>query len=360
MRRTSTMRMLTLGLAGVLLLAACASNETQTQGTESGTVATTEATAPEQTAGCRPGSGGEDDWPIVEITAVEYAFQGVPDTVEVGTELCLFNAGDELHDLNVFFVVDESAPVEELIPPQGAQVGLVTALPGEYGLSVVVPEGGGPMVVAPLRLQTPGRYMLYSTMNEGSDPDAWREFLAATEEAGGGDLGPPPFGPGDEDFMKGMVADLVVVGDGGSQGVLDVLRQDGRFDILYDLLVNVAPPHFEGFMSNPDWNLTLLAPTDDAFEGLPNGVLEGLRADPDRLARILDYHVVLSYLRSDDIVTGEVETVYDSLEVTAENGVIRFGGATVIEANIEGSNGIIHAIDALLVPANINLEDLSG
>jgi hypothetical protein len=202
--------------------------------------------------------------------------------------------------------------------------------------------------------------MLYSTMNEGSDPDAWREFLAATEEAGGGDLGPPPFGPGEEDFMKGMVADLVVIGEDDSGNVLDALRDDGRFDTLYDLLVNVAPPHFEGYMSSPGWNLTLLAPTDDAFEGLPEGVLDNLRADPDTLSRVLDYHVVLSYVRTEDIATGEVETVYGFLEVTAENGAIQFGEAHVIEANIEASNGIIHAIDALLVPDNIDLEDLRG
>jgi hypothetical protein len=305
-------------------------------------------------------AGDETEHAVVEITAVEYAFQGVPNSVDAGTELRLFNAGEEMHDLNVFFVADETAPLEALVPPQGAHIGVIAALPGEYGVPMVVPGGGGPLAAAPLVLDQPGRYVLYSTMNEGSDPDRWREFLDANLEAGRDRGVPPPFGSGEPDFLKGMVADLHVVGEAGAATVLDVLRDDGRFVTLHGLLVDAAPPHFEGFMSMSTWNLTLLAPTDEAFEALPGGVLDALRADPDILTRVLDQHILLDYVPAEDFETAEVETVIGTLAVTAEGDTIRVGDAAVIDTDITAPNGIIHAIDTVLSPPSVNLADLAS
>lgn len=55
----------------------------------------------------------------------------------------------------------------------------------------------------------------------------------------------------------------------------------------------------------------------------------------------------------------QVQTVIGRVEVSIGAGTIRFGEATVTEADIEASNGIIHAIDRLLVPEGTNLEDLA-
>lgn len=78
--------------------------------------------------------------------------------------------------------------------------------------------------------------------------------------------------------------------------MLDVLNADGRFDTVHELLVDDAPAHVEGSMTGPDWNLTLLAPTDEAFEALPDGALDVLRDAPDTLTYVLDEHILLSML----------------------------------------------------------------
>jgi len=358
MRDRMTIRMLAAFAVATMALAACSSSGDDA--VDAGPRGTNAAAGGEAAAG----DAEAIDASVVEVTAVEYAFQGVPDTVPAGTELRLFNAGEEMHDLNVFFVGDESAPVEELVPPEGSHVGVIAALPGEYGLSMVVPGGGGPLRVAPVVLERPGRYMLYSTMNEGSDPDQWRDFLEQNEEAGADRGVRPPFGSGEPDFLKGMVADVIVTGEdsGVDSGVdvLDVLRSDGRFDTVHDLLVNAAPPQFEGYMTSPSWGLTFLAPTDEALAALPDGVLDSLRSDPETLTRVLDLHVVLSHLRSDEFTTTELETVLGPLDAVVEGGTIRVGDATIVAPDIAASNGIIHGIDSLLIPPGMKLADLAA
>lgn len=78
--------------------------------------------------------------------------------------------------------------------------------------------------------------------------------------------------------------------------MLDVLNADGRFDTVHELLVDDSPAHFEGSMTGRDWNLTLLPPTDEAFEALPDGALDVLRDDRDTLTYVLDVHILLSML----------------------------------------------------------------
>lgn len=89
-------------------------------------------------------------------------------------------------------------------------------------------------------------------------------------------------------------------------------------------------------------------------------VLEALREDPDTLILVLDQHALLASLPSEKIEDGEVETVAGSVEATVDdNGTIHFDDATVLEADIEATNGIIHAVDTVLIPDPVNLKDLS-
>lgn len=310
-------------------------------------------------SGCRPESPSRDERPVVEITAVEYAFQDVPESISPGTELCLYNAGDEMHDMAVHYAADETAPTDELVPPQHPQVGVVSAPPDAYGLALK-PQSG---MVEPLILEDPGRYLLYSVIGEGTDAAAFSEFLAASEEAGEL-VGEPPFGAGEPDFFKGMVADLTVEGEVPTAAadpnlVLQVLERDGRFDTLHDLLVNEAPPHFEGFMQDSNWNLTLLAPTDEALAAQPEAVMEQLRSDPGLLTQVLDYHIVADYLPIEEIEAGTLPTVggVGPLPVTVDGDTVAFDGVQVAEANIEASNAIVHAIDDLLVPSGVQLAE---
>jgi uncharacterized surface protein with fasciclin (FAS1) repeats len=97
---------------------------------------------------------------------------------------------------------------------------------------------------------------------------------------------------------------------------------------------------------------TVFAPTDDAFAALPQGTVQGLLADPPALARVLTYHVVPGRITSAQI-TGDSEqkTVEGSVLTIAVNGGVTVNDATVIQADVEAENGVIHVIDRVLIPA---------
>jgi uncharacterized surface protein with fasciclin (FAS1) repeats len=103
-----------------------------------------------------------------------------------------------------------------------------------------------------------------------------------------------------------------------------------------------------------DGPFTVFAPTDEAFAKLPDGTLEDLLKpeNKDQLVAILTYHVVPGKIMAADI-DGEsksVKTVQgDTLAVDATDGV-KVDDATVVTADIETSNGVIHVIDTVLMP----------
>jgi uncharacterized surface protein with fasciclin (FAS1) repeats len=99
--------------------------------------------------------------------------------------------------------------------------------------------------------------------------------------------------------------------------------------------------------------LTIFAPTDEAFAKLPAGTLESLLADPEALADILLYHVAEGKLTAKDVTErGFIPTLLGRpLAITAMRDSVKVNDANVIAADIEASNGIIHVIDTVLVPA---------
>jgi uncharacterized surface protein with fasciclin (FAS1) repeats len=96
---------------------------------------------------------------------------------------------------------------------------------------------------------------------------------------------------------------------------------------------------------------TVFAPTDEAFAALPAGALEALLADPDQLAKVLTLHVVSGEAMSTDVVKlSEVVTVEGSaLAIDTTDGV-SVGGAKVVAADVDASNGVIHVIDRVILP----------
>lgn len=106
---------------------------------------------------------------------------------------------------------------------------------------------------------------------------------------------------------------------------------------------------------------TVFAPTDAAFEALPDGQLESLLQPENReqLQSILQYHVVAGKAMASD-VTGmdAAETLHgQSLRFQVQDGTVTLMGdnaATVVQADIEASNGVIHVIDSVLLPPQDN------
>lgn len=97
---------------------------------------------------------------------------------------------------------------------------------------------------------------------------------------------------------------------------------------------------------------TVFAPTDDAFAALPEGTVEGLLEDPEALGDILLYHVVPGEVTSDQVVTLESATTAQGsdLAIRVEGDSVFVNDAQVIVTDIQASNGVIHVIDAVLLP----------
>ncbi|MEN9251583.1 MAG: fasciclin domain-containing protein [Thermostichales cyanobacterium BF4_bins_65] len=103
---------------------------------------------------------------------------------------------------------------------------------------------------------------------------------------------------------------------------------------------------------------TVFAPTDEAFAALPEGTLEKLLQpeNKDTLVKILTYHVVPGKVLSSAITPGEATTVQGSpIELAVEGETVKVNQAQVIAADVEGSNGVIHVIDQVILPPDVTL-----
>jgi uncharacterized surface protein with fasciclin (FAS1) repeats len=105
---------------------------------------------------------------------------------------------------------------------------------------------------------------------------------------------------------------------------------------------------------------TVFAPTNAAFEALPAGVLDALLLpeNKDALAKILTYHVVSGSVMAADITDGDVATVEgQNVTLSTANGVT-VNGANVVIADVATDNGVVHVIDAVLIPSDVDVAAL--
>lgn len=173
-----------LALMGALLLAACG-----------------DATAAETTTAAE----AEPSESVIEVTAVDFGFENLPEQIPAGTTLTLVNESPvELHELvAIRLPEDETRTVEELMAsPEDlaayfpSVTTVVIAPPGEDGVAV---EGTG-------RLDEPGRYAIICAIPTGADPAEYMEAAAETEG------GPPEVAGGPPHFAHGMYAEVTVEG----------------------------------------------------------------------------------------------------------------------------------------------------
>lgn len=96
---------------------------------------------------------------------------------------------------------------------------------------------------------------------------------------------------------------------------------------------------------------TVFAPTDAAFAKVPKAKLDALLKDKAALTRVLTYHVVPGKVMAADVKPGPVKSVEGSmLQVSMKGGKVHVGKATVVSADVAADNGVIHAIDTVLMP----------
>ncbi|MDV5172019.1 fasciclin domain-containing protein [Photobacterium rosenbergii] len=101
---------------------------------------------------------------------------------------------------------------------------------------------------------------------------------------------------------------------------------------------------------------TVLAPTDDAFAKLPEGTLAALLEpeNKEKLQAILTYHVLPGAISSEEVAKLKLPETVQGGTVTIEtddDGKVTINGANVILADVPASNGVIHVIDTVLIPA---------
>jgi uncharacterized surface protein with fasciclin (FAS1) repeats len=106
---------------------------------------------------------------------------------------------------------------------------------------------------------------------------------------------------------------------------------------------------------------TLFAPNDAAFEKIPKATRKKL-LDPKNkavLQKILKYHLLSGEVMAKDVKTGSVATVAGSkIKIVVDANGVKINGAKTIKTDIKASNGVIHTIDTVLVPSDVNLSKL--
>ncbi|MEM9777226.1 MAG: ABC transporter substrate-binding protein, partial [Chloroflexota bacterium] len=147
-----------------------------------------------------------------------------------------------------------------------------------------------------------------------------------------------------------MMDDSMEMSDAGT--IAEVAVEAGVFNTLVTALTEAD---LAGTFADPDAGpFTVFAPTDDAFAALPEGTIEELLADPTgALTDILLYHVAEGAVDAATVVTLDSATTLGGQDVTIEvvdGGVVLNGSVNVVTTDIKASNGIIHIIDAVLIP----------
>ncbi len=151
-----------------------------------------------------------------------------------------------------------------------------------------------------------------------------------------------------------VVAGLAIAGlNAGSYGndknVVQIAQSNGDFSTLVQAIV--AADLVNTLQAQGPF--TVFAPTNQAFANLPAGTVQELLKPENKakLQAILTYHVVPGKILSSDLKSGKVKTVNGKeINIVVENGQVKVNNAKVIKADIQGTNGVVHVIDAVLLP----------
>jgi uncharacterized surface protein with fasciclin (FAS1) repeats len=138
--------------------------------------------------------------------------------------------------------------------------------------------------------------------------------------------------------------------------LIDVLEREGRFTTLLRIVRDEDASRFLDFMTS-DRALTLFAPPDEVFDALPPREVEAIFQEAERAPRLLAYHLASATLRASDLE--EVAQSDDPfirtggccmIRVALEDHRLMVNNATVVETDLEASNGVIHVVDQVIEP----------
>ena len=134
------------------------------------------------------------------------------------------------------------------------------------------------------------------------------------------------------------------------KNIVQVAVENGNFNTL---VTAVKAAGLAETLQGPG-PFTVFAPTDAAFAKLPEGTVNALLADKEKLTAILTYHVISGKVVASDITkmngANPVTVNGQKLDIAVRGGKVYVNGAQVITADVYASNGVIHVIDGVLLP----------
>ncbi|WP_084474180.1 fasciclin domain-containing protein [Deinococcus pimensis] len=155
-------------------------------------------------------------------------------------------------------------------------------------------------------------------------------------------------GAGTTGTATGTAATTTTTATTSTTTIAQIVATDPRFSTLLAAL-NAA-----GLVEtlNGAGPFTVFAPTNDAFAKIPAADLQALLADKAALTRVLTYHVVAGAQTAAQVTASPTLTTVagPTVAVTVDGSTVKVGGATVTQADVTASNGVIHVIDTVLMP----------
>lgn len=146
---------------------------------------------------------------------------------------------------------------------------------------------------------------------------------------------------------------LLAAASASAQTIVDIAADNEDFSTLVEL---VTAADLVEILSG-EGPFTVFAPTNAAFEAVDAEVMAYLGSDTEALAKVLTYHAVAGNVTSGDLVAGEVEMVSGDMATVSLDPVM-INTANVTAADIMATNGVVHVIDAVLVPPGFAIPDM--
>ena len=358
MRKTPTRLVAVGAVAGLLALSACGSDgndeadatettEAAAEATENGTIVEVAVAAGDfNTLVAAVGAADlaetlSGDGPFTVFAPTDDAFAALPEGIV--DALLLPENKDALTSILTYHVVSGEVFSTDLTEGDVATVeGQSVAIGLEGGVTVNeanviiadVPASNGVIHAIDAVLLPPDvdAAALLESGDDMSDDEAAEDDMAEDEMA-------------EDDMAEGAT-------------IVDVAVEAGTFTTL------VAAVEAAGLVDtlSGEGPFTVFAPTDDAFAALPEGLVEALLLPENEqlLVDILTYHVVPGVVLSTDLAEGDVETVEGQTVAVSLEGGVFVNDAEVVAADVEADNGVIHVIDAVLLPPDVDPAALLG
>jgi uncharacterized surface protein with fasciclin (FAS1) repeats len=133
------------------------------------------------------------------------------------------------------------------------------------------------------------------------------------------------------------------------KNIVDVAAQAANFRILLSAFKAAS---LIDMLRSPG-QYTVFAPTDEAFRRLPAGSLDAMFKDGRTLKPFLCNHILKGLVAANDILPGELKPLEGkALRASLDGSRIHINEATIIDSDMRASNGVLHAVDAVLIPLN--------